>query len=108
MAGIYNQGAEVRGNTVYGNYDGITMNGGLTTANRVFDNANRGIFVATGTAQGNTVYSNAYGITGTYSVSILGNLVYGNSALGIWVSPANGAPGLPATRSTSRPATRCG
>ena len=88
-AGIYNQGGEVRGNTVYGNYDGIAMTGGLTSGNRVFNNTNAGISVTTGTVERNMVYSNRYGITGTYSVTVRGNLVYANSTHGIWINPAN-------------------
>ena len=90
-AGIFNQGADVRGNVVYDNRDGIGMSAGLTAGNRVFNNTNTGIAMTLGVVQGNTVYSNGTGITGTNAAVVLGNLVYANRNLGVWINPANSA-----------------
>jgi hypothetical protein len=88
QTGISATGAEVRGNTVFDNYDGIS--GDSVIANRVYHNSHAGI-VAIGAVQGNTVYSNAIGLLLAYGFTVLpagsyralNNLVYGNTIAGM-------------------------
>ncbi|HMC10036.1 MAG TPA: right-handed parallel beta-helix repeat-containing protein, partial [Pirellulaceae bacterium] len=86
--GIRGTGAEIRGNTVYDNYDGIA--GDFVVGNRAYHNAHAGI-VTTGTAKGNVAYSNAFGLVLTSlfsSTPILAanNIIYANSSVGIDVA----------------------
>jgi len=85
--GIQVAGGEARGNLAYGNATGISVGAGLADQNRVYDNYKVGISVSSGaTASQNDVYSNGIGIQGDGSPTILNNLVYSNTTLGIWIT----------------------
>jgi parallel beta-helix repeat protein len=87
--GITLSGGEARGNTVYGNSLGIIASAATVDGNRVFNNTTDGISAGGGSiVSANTVYSNMNGIEGDggYNGPVYtGNLVYANSAHGIWL-----------------------
>ncbi len=100
--GIYLSGsAQASQNVVHDNSIGIeSSNGGTVSSNRVYHNANQGIYIFSGSTSvlGNTVYSNSIGIQGGtgspygYYGQIANNLVYANSNEGIELQYAyNGA-----------------
>ena len=91
IIGLQIQGGEARGNSIFGNFDGLLIGNGVAADNRIFNNSDDGIIISGGTVRGNVVYSNRVGITAQFSPSILGNLVYGNAALGISITTAGSA-----------------
>jgi autotransporter-associated beta strand protein len=95
--GIYITGGEAENNIVYGNATGISISSGqfgsaIANNNTVYDNSGDGISAGNGdTVTGNDVYSNgSYGIQaglGFGSITVISNnLVYANTAGGIYVS----------------------
>ena len=126
-SGIDVEYAEVRGNVVYKNHDGIIQfpeyfDRGFSAAadeiddNRVFGNLNVGIRALAGSeVAGNDVYSNGIGIQGAdlsysdsgygpgtpFSGKVNNNLVYSNSNVGILISGAQG--GLVANNTVFQP-----
>ncbi len=90
QTGIYATGAEIRGNVVYDNYDGIL--GDRVIGNRVYHNTNIGIN-GSGLVQDNVVFGNGVGIRIASGSSTSGrasnNLIYDNATTGIVVAPSN-------------------
>ncbi len=91
--GTGNNGATISGNTVYGQSDQSSSNGGIvvngdsvTISNNVsHDNYWADIYVqgsSTGVVSGNTTYDSNYGIDAN-NVSVMGNIAYSNSTDGI-------------------------
>lgn len=97
--------AVVTHNVVHHNSNGIISNGPVIE-NRTYANASAGIVLFLGgVAQGNVSYSNATGIqsgVGGYGngSQIVGNLVYANSAQGIWFFPTYASSGVNVTNNT--------
>jgi uncharacterized repeat protein (TIGR01451 family) len=98
-SGISMSGGESRQNVVFDNFYGI-IGSGLVDNNRVFHNSAFGIVVSgDGTVSGNTVYANPYGIVGQSAYVgpyILNNLVYASTVAGITIHNA----GSPVTNNT--------
>jgi hypothetical protein len=92
--GIQLNGAEALLNVVYGNAHGILLSsnygGGTAVANRVYDNAGRGIEAwRESVARHNVIYSNGVGIFQDDSngrLQAVGNLIYGNATAGIQIN----------------------
>ena len=92
-AGISGDNIEVRGNTAYANYNGISATSGLIIDNTVYDNKNVGIDMENSvTVQRNRIFDNPYGLYMGYYASgdASGNLIYDNKLDGILVEEGYG------------------
>jgi parallel beta-helix repeat protein len=94
--GINIETGTASGNILYSNTTGLNVDGGTASGNRVFNNSGAGIVAyASSSVSGNDVYSNATGILAEsyyyyFNGSIVNNLVYANSGLGIDLRDASG------------------